>query len=68
VPEHPFWTEPPIATLRAGTYLTDQPFLDRVHRQPLLPGIYRLRVVAILGDVDHQRTFTSDWKEIQVVA
>jgi hypothetical protein len=68
VPDHPFWTEPAIATLRPGTYLTDKPFLDQVHRQPLPPGTYRLRVVAILGDVAHEKTFTSDWKEIQVVA
>ena len=65
VPDHPFWTEPAIATLRQGTYLTDQPFLDQVHRQPLPPGTYRLRMVAILGDVAHQRTFTSDWKELR---
>jgi hypothetical protein len=67
VPDHPFWSEPADFTLRPGTYLTDHPFLDRVHRQPLPSGIYRLAVVVILGDAEHERTFTSDWKEIRVV-
>jgi hypothetical protein len=66
VPEHPFWTEPAIATLRPGTYVTDQPLPNQVHREPLPPGSYRLCVALILGDTEHQKTFSSDWKEIQV--
>lgn len=65
VPDHPFWTEPAVATLRPGTYVTDQPFLDQQYRAPLSPGAYKLAVVLILGDAEHQRTFTTDWKEIQ---
>ena len=66
VPDHPFWTEPADFTLRPGTYVTDEPFLDRVHRQALPLGIYKLAVVVILGDAEHARTFASDWKEVRV--
>ena len=38
VPDRPFWTEPAIAMLRRGTYVTDQPFLDQQHRAPRSPG------------------------------
>ncbi len=68
VPDHPFWSEPAGFTLNPGTYLTDKPFLDLVHRQPLPPGKYRLAVALILGDTEHQRTFIGEWKEVRVWA
>ena len=66
VPDHPFWQEPPSATLRPGVYITDESFLAQEHRLQLTPGTYRIAVVLILGDVEHQRTFASEWKQIEV--
>ncbi len=66
VPDHPFWSEPADFTLQPGTYVTDRPFLNRVHRQQLPSGTYNLAVVVILGDTEHERAFSSDWKQIRV--
>jgi len=64
VPDHPFYSEPP--DLFPGTYVTDGPFLDRVHRQPLPPGTYNIAVVVLLGDSEYERVFSSSWKELRV--
>ena len=52
--------------LKAGCYVTDVPFLNRLHRQPLSSGEYRLRVVLILGDVKHQVEYYTPWRQFSV--
>src|SRR5262245_30932306 len=66
VPDFPMGEEPADFTLAPGTYVTDAPFLNRVHRQPLPPGTYKISVVVILGTGEHERVFSSSPKELRV--
>jgi hypothetical protein len=66
VPDHPFYKEPPIATLQPGTYVTDESFLNWQYRTSLPRGAYRLQAVVILGDTEHEETFRSEWNDVLV--
>ena len=66
VPDHPFYEPSQLATLQPGTYVTDEPFLNMVHRPTLAPGHYRILAGVILGDAAHAETFRSEWKEVTV--
>jgi len=49
-----------------GSYITDSAFLNELHREPLAKSIYELRVVVYLGDVEHQKDFSSPWRKFEV--
>lgn len=55
----------PVA-LQPGTYWTDSPFMLARFRQPIPPGNHTVRVVVVLGDKSHSRSFFSDWRDVAV--
>lgn len=52
----------------AGSYVTDEAFLTRQHRQRLPRGACALRVVLIIGDVAHQVEQFTEWRDFGVDA
>jgi hypothetical protein len=53
-------------SLPPGSYWTDSPFMLAKLRQPIQPGTHTVRVVVVLGDKSHSRSFFSDWRDVAV--
>ena len=56
----------PPSVVQPGTYVTDEAFLTGLHRTPLTPGCYRVRVKLLLGDSAHVEESCSPWMELAV--
>jgi hypothetical protein len=54
-------------TVARGSYLTDSPFLNELHRAPLGPGVWAVRVVLVFGEVPRAREFQSAWRKFTVL-
>lgn len=56
----------PVSAVQPGTYIIDEAFLTGLHRAPLAPGRYRVRVKLLLGDSAHVEESCSSWTELAV--
>jgi len=56
----------PVSAVQPGTYIVDEAFLTGLHRAPLAPGRYRVRVKLLLGDSAHVEESCSSWTELAV--
>lgn len=66
VPDHPLSPTPAMPIVPVGTYVTDEAFLFQHHRAALPAGKFTLKVVLVLGDVEHSETFESAPYELVV--
>jgi hypothetical protein len=55
-----------VSAVQPGTYITDEAFLTGLHRAPMAPGHYRVRVKLLLGDSAHAEESCSPWMEVAV--
>jgi hypothetical protein len=55
-----------VSAVQPGTYITDEAFLTGLHRAPMAPGRYRVRVKLLLGDSANVEECHSQWMELAV--